>query len=79
MSTTPAGYQTVTTYLIIENAAGFIQFMQDVFKAELIRKHMRDETMIEHGELKVGNSIIMFADSTPQYMPVNAHFFVYVD
>ena len=31
-----------------------------------------------HAEIKVGDSIIMFAASTPQYAPMTAPFFIYV-
>jgi len=76
----PDGYQTVTPYLIIKNAAAFIEFTERVFDAKLISKHMRDETIIMHAEIKIGDdSIIMFADSTEQFSPRPAGFFVYVD
>lgn len=79
MAKIPEDYQTVTTYLIIKNAVAFIQFMQTVFNAEVVNKHMRDENTIMHAELKIGNSIIMLADSTPQYPPANANLFIYVE
>lgn len=75
----PEGYQAVTPYLIINNAAAFIEFTKTVFNAEVVNKHMRDETIIMHGEIKIGNSIIMFADGTDQYHPMPASFFIYVD
>ncbi|MEP6682854.1 MAG: VOC family protein [Parafilimonas sp.] len=76
----PSGYQTVTPYLILKNAAAFIEFAQKVFNAELINKHMRDETIIMHAEIKIGgDSIIMFADSTEEYPPRPAGFFIYVE
>ena len=79
MSKIPEDFPTVTPYLIIKNAVGFIQFSQDVFAAVLINKHMRDENIIMHGEIKIGNSIIMFADSTVEYPPMNAGLFIYVE
>ena len=75
----PEGYQTVMPYLIIENAAAFIEFTKKVFNAELLGKHMRDETGIMHAEIKIGSSVIMFADSTEQYLPMPAGLFIYVD
>ncbi len=75
----PEGYQTVTPYLIIKNAVAFIEFTQKVFNAEVLSKHMRDETTIMHAEIKINDSIIMFADSTEQYAPQPAGFFIYVD
>lgn len=76
---TPEGYQTITPYLILKNATAFIEFTQKVFNAELLNKHMGDETIIMHAEIKIGNSIIMFADSTQQYAPRPAGLFIYVD
>ena len=75
----PEGYQTITPYLILKNAAAFIEFTQKVFNAEVLNKHMRDETIIMHAEIKIGDSVIMFADSTEQYPPQPAGFFIYVD
>jgi PhnB protein len=76
----PEGYQTVMPYLILKNAAAFIEFTQKIFNAQLLNKHMRDETTIMHAEVKIGgDSVIMFADSTEQYQPQVSNFFVYVD
>jgi uncharacterized glyoxalase superfamily protein PhnB len=75
----PEGYQTVMPYLILKDASAFIEFTQMVFNAEVVSKHMRDEKIIMHAEIKIGNSIIMFADSTEQYQPRPAGFFIYVD
>jgi len=75
----PEGYQTVMPYLILKDASAFIEFTQKVFNAELVSKHMRDEKIIMHAEIRIGNSIIMFADSTEQFQPRPAGFFIYVD
>ena len=75
----PEGYQAVMPYLIIEKAASFIEFTQKVFNAELLGKHMSGETAIMHAEIKIGDSVIMFADSTEQYLPMPAGLFIYVD
>ena len=74
----PATYNQVMPYLIIENAAGFIDFAQRVFSAECVMKHLRDEQTIMHAEIKIGDSIIMLADTTDQHGVRNAGLFVYV-
>lgn len=80
MSKIPQDYPTLTPYLILKNAAGFIQFTQKVFGATIVNKYMRDEeNTIMHAEIKIGNSIIMFAESTPEYLPMNAGLFIYVE
>lgn len=75
----PEGYQTVMPYLIVKNAANFLQFMQSVFGATKKFLEMRDEELIRHAEVEIGNSVIMFADSTDQFAPSIAGMFVYVD
>lgn len=75
----PENYQTVMPYLIVNNAAKFISFMQTVFDAAETYKAMRDEHTIMHAEIMIGGSTIMFADSTVTYGVRNAGMFIYVD
>ena len=75
----PEGYQQVMPYLILKNAAGFFAFTQRVFGALKNHETMRDENIIRHAEVKIGNSTIMFADSTDGYEPATANLFVYVE
>src|SRR5476649_2671936 len=75
----PEGYNQVMPYLIVENAAAFIEFTQKVFGAEEKFKAMRDEHTIMHAEISIGGSVIMIADATEIYKPQPAGLFVYVD
>lgn len=75
----PEGYQCVMPYLILENAAGFLEFAKTVFVAEEKHKAMRDEKLIQHGEINIGGSVIMFADATSQYTPQPGAFFIYTN
>ena len=75
----PEGYNAVMPYLILNNAVGFLEFMREVFDAELTYKAMRDEKTIMHAELKIGDSKIMFAEATEQWKVQPAGLFIYVD
>jgi len=75
----PEGYQRIMPYLIVEGASDFFNFMIAVFGAKEKMKVMRDETTIMHAELLIGESTIMFADSSHQYPPQTAGLFIYVD
>ncbi len=75
----PEGYNQVMPYLIVENAAAFIEFAQKVFGAEERYKAMRDEKLIQHAEITIGGSVIMVADATEIYKPQPAGLFIYVD
>src|SRR5256885_12021426 len=74
----PSDYQQIMPYLILKGAADFMQFMKDVFEAKEKMKHMRDEHIIAHGEILVGESVIMCADVTEQFGERSGGFFIYV-
>ena len=40
---------------------------------------MRDEHTIKHAEIRIGESVIMFADATAEFRPRPGGFFVYVE
>jgi len=75
----PEGYNRVMPYLIVADADGFLTFMQTVFGAEEKYKEMREEKTIRHAEVRIGESVIMFAQSTEEYSPQTAGMFIYVD
>ncbi|REG83592.1 VOC family protein [Algoriphagus antarcticus] len=65
-------------YLILKDAASFIKFAEEVFDAKVALKEMRDENIIMHAEIKIGDSTLMIAEATADYDPQNAGLFVYV-
>ena len=75
----PKNYQQVMPYLIINDAAKFIQFAEQVFDAKETYKAMRDEHCIMHAEIMIGASTIMLADSTEKFAPRPAGMFVFVN
>lgn len=75
----PERHQTVIPYLIVRNAGDFLSFMKNVFDAKESYKAMRDGHTIQHAELSIGGSTIMFADATDQYKPQPAGLFIYVN
>jgi len=74
----PENYQAVMLYLILKDAQKFIDFTTRVFEASLTHKAMRDPHHIQHGEVMIGGTTIMFADATETYAERPAGMFVYV-
>ncbi len=76
----PQGYQTVMPYLILKDALKFYEFTQTVFEAQELRRTLREDGVtLMHGEVSIGGSAIMFAESSPDFGDQNAGLFVYVD
>ncbi len=61
----PKGYNSVTPYLILNDAASAIKFYQKVFGAKE-RMRMEHGGKVGHAELKIGDCMIMLADECPE-------------
>jgi PhnB protein len=63
----PAGYHSVTPYLIVKDAVKALDFYKRAFGAtELLRLDNPDGT-IAHGEFRIGDSPVMFAEAMDTY------------
>lgn len=61
----PAGYHTVTPYLVVNDAAGAIDFYKRAFGAQEIMRMAGPQGKIGHAEIKIGDSVIMLGDEMP--------------
>lgn len=64
-------------YLMMEDAAGFIDFIKTVFDAEMTHQDIRGD-IIGHCEANINGSTIMFSNSRDEWKPATANMFVYV-
>ncbi|MDB6022105.1 MAG: Glyoxalase/bleomycin resistance protein/dioxygenase [Pedosphaera sp.] len=62
----PAGYHTVTPYLILKGAAQGLEFYKKAFGATEIMRMSGPDGKVGHAEIKIGNSPVMLADESPQ-------------
>jgi PhnB protein len=63
----PAGYHSVTPYLVLKGAADAIEFYKKAFGAtELLRLPMPNGK-VAHAEVKIGDSPVMLADENDDY------------
>jgi uncharacterized glyoxalase superfamily protein PhnB len=57
----PEGYHTITPLLVVKDARKLMEFMKQAFDAEV--KHISEnDGVIMHGEVKIGNSMLMLAE-----------------
>ena len=62
----PEGYNTVTPYLSVDDAAAAIEYYTQVFGAKESVRMDGPDGMIGHAELDIGDSKVMLADPFPQ-------------
>lgn len=65
-------------YLILRNAGAFVDFMKTVFGATEQQIVPSEEHKILHGELRIGDAVIMFADSSEQWKEKTGGMYIYV-
>ena len=63
----PHQYNSLMLYMIVPDAYRFIKFMKNVFRAAEQIIVPRSEGVIMHGEPRIGDAVIMFADTTEQF------------
>jgi PhnB protein len=61
----PAGYHTVTPYLIVSGAAKALDYYKQAFGATELMRMDGPNGSVMHAEIKIGDSIIMLADEFP--------------
>jgi PhnB protein len=63
----PEGYHSINPYLVVRNAAKAIDFYKKAFSAEeRFRMHGPDGRAIMHADLKIGDSIFMLTEESPE-------------
>jgi uncharacterized glyoxalase superfamily protein PhnB len=74
----PAGYTSVAPYLIVDGASRLIDFLTRAFGAVELRRFPDPSGKLMHAEVRIDDTVIMLADSAPDWSPVKAHVHVYV-
>jgi PhnB protein len=74
----PAGYNSVSPYFIIKGAKKFIELLEQIFDAKVLRKYDMPDGSIMHAEVQVDDSVIMLGDASDKFPPVPVVIHVYV-
>jgi PhnB protein len=75
----PAGYTSVSPYLIVNGAQATIAFLQQVFGATELRKYRDESGQLRHAEVKIDDTVVMLADAVPPdwpHTPASVHIYV---
>ena len=76
----PDGYTAVTPYLIVEDAAGFLEFLAAAFGAVERTRMPMGEGLIGHAEVEIGGAAVMLSDALPpDFPPTSSQIHLYVE
>jgi len=75
----PEGYHSVTPYLIVQDAGRLLDFVKQVFEAEETFRMDGPGESVRHAEFRIGDSVVMTADATPEFPPMPATIHLYVN
>jgi uncharacterized glyoxalase superfamily protein PhnB len=74
----PEGYTSVSPYLIVEDASRTIKFLVDAFDAVELRRFPDPDGRLLHAEVHLDDTVIMLADSAPEWPPNPSHVHIYL-
>jgi len=74
----PEGYSTFTPYFVVEGATDFIEFLKKGFGAEEMYRFAAPGGKLGHAEVRIGSSMVMLADTSPDYPPSRMNSYLYV-
>jgi len=76
----PDGFRSVTPFIIVENAAGFIDFITAAFDAKVTYVlKLDDSDKIAHARVTIGDSIIMIGEAAGEVRPMSSILYLYVN
>ena len=74
----PSAYNSVSPYLVVQEAQRMVDFLKDLFGATVLRRYDHPDGTVLHLEVRLDDSVIMIADSNEKYPPNQHLLHVYV-
>src|SRR6266481_3046409 len=80
MTTTwkPESYNSVSVYIVADNAQGVIDFLKKTFDATDLRRFDMPDGKIMHAEVRINDTVVMIADAGGAYRAFPVWLYVYV-
>ncbi|RSD22133.1 VOC family protein [Amycolatopsis eburnea] len=77
-SPVPAGYTTVTPWIIGHDTAALLDFLKRAFDAEELGRVVGDDGKIGHAEVRIGDAVVMAFDAPDGWAETPAFLRLYV-
>ena len=74
----PAGYSSVSVYIVANGAQRVIDFLKQTFDAEQTRRYDNADGTIMHAEVRIDDTVVMIGDGGGPWPPFPVWLHVYV-
>jgi PhnB protein len=74
----PAGFHTVTPYLVVRNTDALVEFMKRAFGAQVKEAHRGPDGAIVHADVLIGDSHVMLGQSSDRWPDLTGMLHLYV-
>jgi PhnB protein len=74
----PDNYNSLSPYLIVDNAQQLVDLLIAIFDARTLRRFDNEKGKIAHIELQLDDTVIMISDSTESYVANKTMLHIYV-
>ncbi len=75
----PEGFHTINPYVFVNGASRFIDFLKKAFGAEEQTRMEGPDGSVGHATMKIGDSLLMLSDPSPQSPATSCYFYLYVE
>jgi uncharacterized glyoxalase superfamily protein PhnB len=79
VSPIPAGYTSVTPWIISRDTNALMAYLTEAFGAEDCGRMVDDQGVVGHAEMRIGNAMVMMFDARPEWPPTPAFLRLYVE
>ncbi len=74
----PEGHHSVTPYLVVEDAAKLLKFLEQGLGGKCVEHHQGPDGKTAHAEVKIGDSIVMLGQAGERAKAYSATLYHYV-
>ena len=75
----PDNFPRVSPYLIVSNVGKTMSFLEEIFNAEESERMTLPDGTINHGSVKIGDSLIMMGKKSDNMPPQSTMLYIYVE
>ncbi len=75
----PAGYHTITPYLLVDGVANYIEFLKRAFDAKEDHRSAAPDGTVVHAEVRIGDSKVMMGQATGEWKRSSSMLYVYLE